>query len=320
MYRKIIFPHVHEKKQFGHALVRCFEKFDKIFDTSPYKSFAVYSDYSGKTNGDYNVYSFLFTPIDTTGVYYHKVEQARKYYGLERGEISFKKMGHNERMLKVANEALRASNNSLPGILVNVCIDKSVNSLFTDQQRNSKKYLNRILLDGGFKSIPKNSIETALRISHIFSFLSTTFLSKEHLIFWMSDNEDDFYPKSNEKIRKEFIQLLDRVLPLYTKEGFEFLNFCVQGSVDAKWHRELVSLVDMSAAGINDILTLNKKEKELPKKSELVGKWLSLPTGLSLQKFNLLITRNKTDVLSGSISLDYNGDRSNMVEIPITQI
>ncbi|MFA0896645.1 hypothetical protein [Vibrio cholerae] len=317
MYRKICFPKMHEHNELGHILVRCFEGIDKIFDSSPYKSFAVYSDYSGKTNGDYNVYSFLFTPIDTTGIYYNKVDRARKIYDFERGEISFKKMGHNERMFKVANEALRTSNNELPGVLINVCVDKNINSLFTDQQRNSKKHLQNVLSGGGFSNIPKSSIETTLRVAHLFSFLSATLLSKDKIIFWMSDNEDDFYPQSNEKIRQDFIKLLDRVLPLYTKDGFEFLNFCVQGAVEAKWHRELVSLVDMSAAGINDILTRNRKEQELPPKSDIIGKWLSLHDGLALQKINLHINKNKSEILSGSVSLDYNGDRSNIVEIPI---
>lgn len=303
-------PNMGKESPLGQVLCSCFSEIENIFDTQPYKSFAVYSDYSGKSNGDYHTYSFLFTPLEHVGNYYEKVMEARKEHSFLQGELSFKKMGQNERMFKVVNEALRASNNLLPGVLFNICVEKEINSLFSDDQRKSKKILKSRFEESGFKNMPKNSIESALRISHFSSFLISLLLLPKHIVFWMSDNEDDFYPDKNESIRKEFINLLNRVLPIYQEKQCEFLNFNTQGAIDAKWHRELVSLVDISAAGINDILTATKRGEAVKKKTEVIGKWLSLKNGLSLQKINIIITKKGDRIHGGHVDVEYHGDKS----------
>ncbi|MEZ8065114.1 MULTISPECIES: hypothetical protein [Vibrio] len=317
MYKNIPSLPIAEGNALGIVLDGCIQQYDKVFDTAPFKSFAVYSDYSGKTNGKYHIYSFLFTPLDFVGNYYAAVEKSRMVRGLNRGELSFKKMGHNPKMLAVAQDALRHSNNLLPGLLVNVVVDKKINTLFSEDQRGSKNYLKQSLEDGGFLHLPKQSIETALRIAHIFSFLTASVLPSDKPIFWMSDNEDDFYPSGNEKIRKDFLKLLDRVLPLYMSSGYDFINFCTQGAVDVKWHRELVSLVDLSAAGLNDIMTSNVRKQPIAAKSEVIGKWLSLEQGLSLQKMNLYISMSDSGIHSGKVDIGFNGDKSDMVKLAL---
>jgi hypothetical protein len=312
LYRAYIqpsLPQIGRETALGQVLCSCFSQIQNIFDSQPYESFAVYSDYSGKTNGDYHTYSFLFTPLDHIGNYYDKVSEAREKHDFLRGELSFKKMGQNERMLKVVNEALRSSNNLLPGVLFNVCVDKEIKSLFSDDQRKSKKILKSSFEEAGFKNMPKNSIETALRITHFFSFLINLLLSTKHIVFWMSDTEDDFYPQKNESIRKEFIQLLNRVLPIYQEKPCEFLNFNTQEVIDSKWHRELVSLVDLSAAGINDILTSTKRGEPIKSKTEVIAKWLSLTNGLSLQKINIIITSEGGNIHGGHVNVEYQGNK-----------
>ncbi|MUJ26329.1 hypothetical protein [Aliivibrio fischeri] len=317
MYRKIPELPISEGNALGIVLDGCIKQYDRVFDTTKFKSFAVYSDYSGKTNGKFHIYSFLITPLDHVGNYYHAVEQSRRLRELNRGELSFKKMGHNPKMLSVVKDALKFSNNLLPGLLVNVVVDKEINTLFSDDQRNSKKYLKKSFEEGGFPYLPKQSIESALRITHIFSFLVASVLPNNKPIFWMSDNEDDFYPSSNEKVRKDFLKLLDRVLPLYVSEGYDFINFCTQGSVDAKWHRELVSLVDISAAGLNDIMTCNLLKQQISSKSEVIGKWLSLEQGIGLQKMNFFISMSDTGVHSGKVDIGFNGDKSDIVKVAL---
>jgi hypothetical protein len=98
----------------------------RAFDNT---SVGVFSDYGGESTGNYYVYSALVCGYGVTGVFNTRMKSVCAGYHLGDKEIAFKDFGMGQ-LSSALPDYLAALNNSVPGFLCSIVVDKKLTTLF----------------------------------------------------------------------------------------------------------------------------------------------------------------------------------------------
>ncbi|WZB75511.1 hypothetical protein WJ972_03785 [Achromobacter insuavis] len=179
-------------------------------------SIAIYSDYGGEShNSKYLTYSFLICAWDQTGAFHASMQKIREKFKLNEPfkEISFKDFRYGP-ISRALDDYLKNLSNLVNGLLLTVVIEKSVGSVFGEEEKSAHQFITKTLGDAGFGSWKPDVAEKILRIVHFPAYLVALLSKPGQNVFWMTDH-DSIAP--TEEQHKKVLNLFGNLLPHYCK-------------------------------------------------------------------------------------------------------
>jgi hypothetical protein len=266
----------------------------RAFDNT---SVGVFSDYGGESTGDYYVYSALVCGYGVTGVFNTRMKSIRAEHHLGDKEIAFKDFGMGQ-LLRALPDYLAALNNSVPGFLCSVVVDKKLTTLFGSPEDST---LSELLRAEGLGNWKPQVAEKLLRVVHLTAFLAALLTHNGQKIIWMSDH-DAICP--NEKKHTDTLSLFGRVLGVYTRPGctFPIVGGAMPFAERSVEMMDLLSAPDVVAGSLGDYLTkrdsMRHDEITVKEGTREVLRWLT-HDGLCLKKATFVLRRNATGGIEG---------------------
>jgi hypothetical protein len=221
----------------------------------------VASDYGGQHNtARYESLSFLFANLEECGDWNHQREALRSEFLPDRRRMSYKNLNDNKRKEALFPFLLAA--NVIPGLSVTFLINKSINSLFTNQGKLQVPELSHW---------SNASVEKLLRVLHFISMFIEGLSAPNQHLFWFSD-QDNIVPNSTKLT--EVNQLLAHISSHYLTHDMGDLRCgTTECDDDSRVIEDLVSVPDLIAGALTDVLNTNS---ELQTNPTVVGRIRSL--------------------------------------------
>lgn len=279
------------------------------------ETIAIYTDYGGESkNAAYNTYSFLVCGWNHSFAFYDFMKELRAEHKLGDKEISFKdlRFGPVNRALR---DYLLLLNNSIPGILLTLAIDKNIKSVFGEKIPD---YVREEIKKAGFGEWKPNVTEKVMRIVHSVAYLIALLSKDGHKLYWNTDHDS-----SVEGVRKHdnFINLFSNVLTLYTNNKFENIGYSVPFEEKSVRQLDFLSCPDLAAGAVEHYFTKQKTIKEITikKEAELILSWLGRD-GIALKKHTILIEKSdEGDIKISEVVFGSSEQRpeENLVQVPV---
>jgi hypothetical protein len=279
------------------------------------QTIAVYSDYGGETKeSKYYTYSFLFCGHNHSFGFPDEIRKLRIKHKLNNTEIAFKSF-HYGPMIRLLPEYLNTLNFLVVGLLVTIVVDKQIPSFFTSQKQLSE--LSELLEKEQLGSWKPAVAEKLIRIVHIIAYFIGLLSTDGQKIFWMTDN-DGIAP--NPEKHKLSLELLQRVLPLYTKNKFSLFGGATPFENDNVGYYDFLSSTDITAGSVEQYFTrkYNAKDNDILVKdgADKVLNWLA-HDGIGLKKVNIIIEKQQDGLLASETVFSEIEEDKNAIKILI---
>ena len=277
------------------------------------QTIAIYSDYGGEIKeSKYFTYSFLFCGHNHSFGFPDEIKKLRIKHRLNDTEIAFKGF-HYCPMIRLLPEYLNTLNFSVVGLLVTIVVDKQISSFFTTKTQLSE--LTEILEKEQLGSWKLLIAEKLLRIVHIIAYFIGLLSADGQKIFWMTDN-DGIAPNPEKHMLS--LELLQRVLPLYTKNEFSMFGSATPFGKDNVGYYDFLSSTDITAGSVEQYFTrkCNAKDDDIIVKdgADKVLKWLA-NDGIGLKKINIVIEKQTDGLLASETVFSEIEEDKNAVKI-----
>jgi hypothetical protein len=214
----------------------------------------------------------------------------RKSSGIGQKEIAFKDFRHgpSRRMLPAY---LRLTDQYISGLLFTVVVDKSIPSLFGPGDSETLRKMAEALEQTGYGALPPKVAEKLFRVVHCIAFLLALLGHPGQKIFWMMDHDPiGETPERHSKL----LEILLKVLPLYTTKSFGFLGGARPFTPRAFEELDLLSVSDIAAGAIAQCLTsidtVGEENAQIKPGADHVLRWLC-HNSLTLKKFAMTVRR-----------------------------
>lgn len=254
-------------------------------------SVGIYSDYGGEDPSSRCLtYSFLVCAYGSLGPFKEKMAALRKSSDIGRKEIAFKDFRHgpSRRLLPIY---LRLTDQYISGLLFTLVVDKSIPSLFGPGDAETFGKMRHALEQVGYDSLTNKVTEKLLRVVHCIAFLVALLAHPGQKIFWMMDH--DAIGDTPERHTK-LLEILLRVLPLYTSKSFGLLGGARPFTPRTFEELDLLSISDIAAGALaqymSGIETVGQENVQIKPGADLVLRWLC-HNSVTLKKFAMTVKR-----------------------------
>jgi len=254
-------------------------------------SVGIYSDYGGEdTSSRCFTYSFLICAYGSLGPFKEKMAALRKSSGIGQKEIAFKDFRHgpSRRMLPAY---LRLTDQYISGLLFTLVVDKRIPSLFGPGDSETFSKMAAALEQIGYGALTEKVAEKLFRVVHCIAFLIALLVHPGQKIFWMMDH--DAIGETPERHSK-LLEILLKVLPLYTTKSFGFLGGARPFTPRVFDKLDLLSVSDIAAGAlaqcINGIDTVGQENAQIKQGADHVLRWMC-HNSVTLKKFAMTVKR-----------------------------
>lgn len=268
-------------------------------------SIAIYSDYGGEShNSKYLTYSFLICAWDQTGVFHASMQKIREKFKLNEPfkEISFKDFRYGP-ISRALDDYLKNLSNLVNGLLLTVVIEKSVGSVFGEEEKSAHQFITKTLGDAGFGSWKPDVAEKILRIVHFPAYLVALLSKPGQNVFWMTDHDSIAPP---EEQHKKVLNLFGNLLPHYCKHELGTISGAVPFKEADPQHLDLLSAADVVAGSIEHYYTRSHQTTNEPlirEEANKVLRWLT-GQGVALKKHAMIIRKQDTGIVCGTLHFE----------------
>lgn len=258
-------------------------------DLRRFQSILIFSDYGGEhTQASFYTYSFLVCGYDELDFFFDKMKELRELHGLNNPykEIAYKDLRYGP-IKRSLLSYLENANNYVPGFLATIAIDRTIQSVITDNYDD----LIETLKENGFGLWGSQIAEKLFRVLHPIAIILATLTQTGQKFLWMGDHD----AISEDGIERNFSNtqnIFMHVLNMYTDNEYEISGFAKPFD-ENHLLGDLLSLTDIAAGATQDILadTYGGSEPESSEMKKNIQAWLGRD-GVSLRKFNVMIRKN----------------------------
>jgi len=251
----------------------------------------IYSDYGGEDPScRYFTYTFLICAYGSLGPFKEKMAALRKGSGMGQKEIAFKDLRHGptRRMLPAY---LKLTDQYISGLLFTLVVDKSIPSLFGPGDDETLAKMKEALEQAGYGALTNKVSEKLFRVVHCIAFLLALLAQPGQKIFWMTDH--DAIGETPERHSK-LLEILLRVLPLYTTKSFGVLGGARPFVPRAFDELDLLSISDIAAGAlaqcISGVDTVGLENTTIKPGADHILRWLC-HNSVTLKKFVMTVKR-----------------------------
>jgi hypothetical protein len=251
----------------------------------------IYSDYGGEDPSSRCLtYSFLICAYGSLGPFKEKMAALRKSSGIGQKEIAFKDFRHgpSRRMLPAY---LRLTDQYISGLLFTLVVDKSIPSLFGPGNAETFGKMAEALEQSGYGALADKVAEKLFRVVHCIAFLIALLVHPGQKLFWMMDH--DAIGETPERHTK-LLEILLKVLPLYTTKSFGFLGGARPFTPRAFDELDLLSISDIAAGSlaqcISGVDSVGQENAQIKPGADQVLRWLC-HNSVTLKKFAMTVKR-----------------------------
>jgi hypothetical protein len=282
------------------------------------ESIAVFSDYGGESSDSkYHTYSFLICAWNQTGTFTREMDKLRDNHGLNDPfkEIAFKDFRYGP-IKRSLDQYLKNLSNFVNGYLFTVVIDKSVGTVFGENNKETSKHLVNTLKDNGFGDWKPNVAEKLLRITHFSAYLVALLSREGQKVIWMTDH-DSIAPTS-EHFNKT-LKLFSNLLNHYCKHNLSTVGGAVPFEEKSSEFLDLLSATDITAGTIEHYMTRAHGKNEEPDVKEEANQvlcWLS-GQGVALKKYSMIIRKEGDEIVSGTLEFKLKETDPDVMSIPV---
>ena len=260
---------------YAHHLAVAFEAMDTLPNFEEDSSIFVFSDYGGDhKEAFFNTYSFLIVSADKLSVFERHMDELREKNGLGDKEISYKDLGYGP-VKRSIKEYLDISDGCIHGLLLSVCIDKTIGSVFGPDKKSAKENLLQLCDQIGVGEYHEFKLERMYRIYVIIVLILDLTTSSAHKILWQSDN-DQINEEGKRGSFSDSQQHFVRFLNEFTDKEYPLFGFAKTFSESCHL-TDLLSLTDLAAGMVQDLLSQHYFGRDLlvgEEKGEIC-KWLA---------------------------------------------
>lgn len=278
------------------------------------ESIAIYSDYGGESSDSmYLSYSFLVCGWNHSFSFPEEMKEIRKKYNLKDKEISFKDLRYGPIKRSLA-EYLSLIQDTVPGILVNIIVDKKIESFFGGKVPPS--YVVKELKDRNLGEWKPKVLEKVMRIVHTISYLVALLSKDGQKLYWVTDHDSI---AANKKMHDNLAQLFQSVLDLYTKNKFPLVGYSTPFENKSVRQIDFLSCPDLAAGALEHYFTRKKKfdNLEIKPEADKILEWLGTD-GICLKKHTLLIEQdNDNNINMGEVVFTTESLNKNINQIPV---
>lgn len=273
-------------------LATVFESMSTLPNFEEDNSVFVFSDYGGDHSGaSFNTYSFLIVSADKIGVFQHHMAELRERYKLGSKEISYKNLGHGptKRSLK---EYLEVADGCIHGMILTVCIEKSIVSMFGPDKKSAKENLQQLSDQIGAGKWHEFKLERMYRIFGILVLLLDLTTTSDQKVLWQSDtdqiNEEGRAANFGDSQRHLYSFLRE-----FTDKDYPLLGFA-KTFKEGSHFTDLLSLADLAAGMVQDMLSDKYFGKKLLVNEERaeICRWLGRQSKFLEKKFIAVVKRD----------------------------
>lgn len=252
----------------------------------------IFTDYGGEAkSSEFFTYTVTLVAYNQLAFFEKTMNEIRGKYKLNipLKEISFKDLRYGP-VRDCLEDYLLAINNLVNGISFTLVVDKEIQSLAEENNKESKYLIAKILEERGFGSYKADVAEKVYRITNLTSYLVNLLVPNGKKIFWMSDQDatietEDMHKKMGQLFNNAIYSFenvtYDRVVyakPFPKEEGTLFLD--------------LLSISDLIAGAVEHYLSRQKKTPSLnfqiSKGADQILMWLA-NNGLAFKKLTYII-------------------------------
>jgi len=204
------------------------------------------SDYSGfHQEAQFQVTSLLITNFELIGPWDRHRVHLREQYLPQQRRMSYKALNDGHR--RAALLPFLALANQIPGLLVNVAIDKSVATIFDGFDASAQSDYH--LLFEGWKSAP---IERAMRTIHFASVLLRGLSCAGQDVWWFTDQDEIV---ANEQRLRSFVSATANVSSRYLPHDLRQMRIGTTASDSGRRDIEdFVAIPDLAAGALQEVL------------------------------------------------------------------
>lgn len=284
-----------------------FEGMERLPNFEEDSSVYVFSDYSGDHKGArFSTYSFLLVSGDKSSVFEKESKLLRDRYGLGSKEVSYKDIAYGP-IKRSIKEYLGIADRFIHGLLLTVCIDNNIKSVFGADKKGAKENLLQIAEQiGSGGEWHHSKLERMYRIYCVLVLLLDLTTTNDHKVFWQSDTD-----KINEEGRKgnfsQSQQHLLRFFAEFTDKSYPLLGFA--RTFDELSHfTDFLSLADLAAGMTQDLLSYKYFDDKVMVEEEKaeVCRWLGRQSNF-LQKACMAITKRDDLIYFEPVSFELIG-------------
>lgn len=259
------------------------------------ETIAIFSDYGGESpDSRYHVFSFLICAWNTLAMFRDAQSQLRFEHKLNAPvkELAFKSLGYGP-LDRALPGYIRNLNNSVPGVLVSVVIEKGRLSLWGADRKATQREIANTLKDAGLGDWKPETAEKLVTVVHLVSYFIALLAENGQKVFWQSDNDAIM---ANEEKAAQAGSLFASVLRLYTKKRFATLGYAKAFGKDSTLLLDLLSAPDLVAGSIEHFLTRQDNMPELTVKqgANQVLVWHGYQ-GIALKKYAFIFRAGEQD-------------------------
>jgi hypothetical protein len=243
---------------------------------------------------------------DKSSIFEKESKLLRDRYGLGVKEVSYKDIAYGP-IKRSIKEYLGIADRFIHGLLVTVCIDNNIKSVFGAEKKGAKDNLLQLAEQiGSGGEWHHSKLERMYRIYCVLVLLLDLTTTSDQKVFWQSDTD-----KINEEGRKgnfsESQQHLLRFLAEFTDKSYPLLGFAK--TFDELSHfTDFLSLADLAAGMTQDLLSYKYFDDEVMVEEEKaeVCRWLGRPSNF-LQKACIAITKRDDLIYFEPVSFEQIG-------------
>lgn len=278
------------------------------------ESIAIYSDYGGESSDSfYNTYSFLVCGWNHSFAFPEAMSDLREKYSLDEKEISFKDFRYGP-IKRSLDEYLTLLDNTVPGILVTVIVDKKIKSMFGDKVPS---YVFEELESIGLNQWKPRITEKVLRITHIVAYLVALLSKSGQKILWVTDHDAI---AANLATHNKLGELLHKVLALYTENKYNLIGYATPFQERSLAQLDFLSCADIAAGSVEHYFTRKSKKPDdfkIKSEADKVLSWLGY-NGISLKKHTVIMEKNKDGSINmGEVEFTNESLKNPAQEIPV---
>jgi len=186
---------------------------------------------------------------------------------------------------------LRISDRYIHGALVTVSVDKSIPSLFGPTKKAAQQGLVDLLSANDLGEWGHDEAEKLLRVCHAIAMFLALLTHSGQRFLWMSD-KDAITEDGGERNFSNTQSVFVHALRMYTDNEYEIYGFAKPFEKEP-FTSDLLSLADFAAGGIQDVLQIRLKAKDVKDSAgkRRIIRWLG-SSSLFLSKVNLVFMMN----------------------------
>lgn len=249
---------------------------EELPDFSDDRAIFCMTDFGGEHKGALNnTYSFLIVSQSKLGPFSEEMQNLRVRRNLlsPYQEFSYKDVepGPKGRALP---EFFDVVDGLLHGVVLTIAVDKRVGSFFGEPRKVAYSNIVRDLAELGMGTWKGPEAEKVLRVSNMLAAVLSVLASPGHKMLWYCDN-DAINANGKKRTFEHTQKIFTLALGTYIGSQFEMVGFAKP--FDGKSHLDdLLSVADMAAGVVSDILDGHARNNEIEGKDEKVHviKWI----------------------------------------------